>query len=353
MPPTGSTRVFVGCPKLPSALPYDAGFWAGKTAVVTGATGFLGGWTIRRLLGHGSNVIALVRHDHPESQLALAGFDRRVTIVRGDVSDSAVVTQLFDRPLHAIFHIAANSDVERAWREPEASISEAMRSTLALAEQIRTRQPRCAMVVSSSDKAYGPQAIPYREDSNLAPRHPYEVAKACQDQIARSYGKVYDLPITVTRCANYFGGFDFNWHRIIPGTIRSLLRGEDVVLRSDGKFTRDFLYIEDAVDCQLLLAERSLADASLHGEAFNFSHEVDIEVIDIVRRLISIAGRKIEPIIGNTAKAEIRFMRFSSEKAIKILNWRPRHDFDRALVETVTWYRDYLETQPKATTGTA
>ena len=346
-------RASTGCLKLPDVLPYDPGFWAGKTAVVTGATGFLGGWTIRRLLDHGSNVIALVRHDHPESQLVLAGFDRRVTIVRGDISDPVAVARLFDRPLNAIFHIAANSDVERAWREPEASISEAMRSTLALAEQIRTRQPQCAMVVSSSDKAYGPQAIPYREDSNLAPRHPYEVAKACQDQIARSYGKVYGLPITVTRCANYFGGFDFNWHRIIPGTIRSLLRDEDVVLRSDGKFPRDFLFIEDAVDCQLLLAERSLTDSSLHGEAFNFSHEVDIEVIDIVHRLISIAGRKIEPIIGNTAKAEIRFMRVSSEKATSLLNWRPRHDFDRALVETVAWYRDYLAAQPKSAAESA
>lgn len=342
---------FAGCVQLHDRLPYDADFWAGKTILVTGATGFLGGWIIRRLLEHRANVIAVVRHEHPESQLLLAGLDQRITIVRGDISDPALVKKLFSRALDAIFHLAANSDVERAYREPEHSISEAMLATLALAEQIRTRQSRCAMVVSSSDKAYGPQSVPYREESNLAPRHPYEVAKACQDQIACSYGKVYSLPITVTRCANYFGGFDFNWHRIIPGTIRSLLRGIPIVLRSDGTFTRDFLYVEDAVDVQLLLAERSIRDNSLHGEAFNFSHEVDIEVIDIVHRLIAKVGAKADLVIGNTANTEIRFMRVSNEKALKLLNWRPRYDFDQALDETIEWYRDYLLHRPTTSAG--
>ena len=330
-------------------LPYRPQFWSGKTALVTGATGFLGGWLVRRLLDHGAAVVALVRGPSPRSQFEIAGLDKRSTVVRGNVSDPGVIAAAFAaRPIDAVFHLAANVDVERALREPQATIAEATEATLAIVEEVRRRRPQCAVVVASSDKAYGPQPVPYREDANLAPRHPYEVAKACQDLIAQSYGKVYGLPVTVTRCGNYFGGFDFKWQRIIPGTIRALLAGEPVVLRSDGKFTRDFLYVEDAVDVHLALAERSIADPTLRGEAFNFSHEVDIEVIDIVRRLIALVGAKIEPQIQNTAQQEIRFIRVSSDKARERLGWRPRHDFDAALAETVGWYRDYLSDPARA-----
>ena len=219
-----------------------------------------------------------------------------------------------------------------------------------LLEQIRTRNPDCAMVVSSSDKAYGPQPTPFRESAPLQPHHPYEVAKATQDLMTQSYGRVYGLPVVVTRCANYFGGWDFNWTRIIPATIRSLYLGEPVVLRSDGRFTRDFLYIDDAVDIQLMLAERATNDESIRGEAFNFSLEVDLEILDLVNRIAELMQVEANPQVNNDAKAEIRFMRVASDKAREQLGWMSAHDLDAALLKTIEWYRDHLAREPGETT---
>jgi CDP-glucose 4,6-dehydratase len=318
-------------------------FWRGKHVLVTGATGFLGGSLVARLLEYNASVIAIVRNERPESRFVLDGLAARCRIVSGDMASPDVVKMAFDAAsVDAMFHLAANSDVEDFYRRPAESFCSATNGTLQLLEAIRHHAPGCVAVISSSDKAYGPQAVPYRETQNLAPRHPYEVTKASQDLIAQSYGKVFGVAIAVTRCANYFGGWDFNWHRIIPGTIRSIMRGEPVVLRSDGKFTRDFLYIEDAVDAQLLLAEAIAHDPKLRGEPFNFSLEVNIEVIEIVRRLLTLMNSGTEPQVNETAQAEIRFMQVNCDKARAVLNWRPRHDFDDALAETVRWYRDYL-----------
>ncbi len=326
----------------------DPAYWAGKHVVITGATGFLGGWLAARLLGYGTKVTAIVRRERPESQFDLAGLRGQCRIVAGDAAAKETVQAAFDGGrVDAAFHLAADSDVEHAYKFPAESYRSAIDSTLNLLEVVRTSQPHCAVVTSSSDKAYGPQEVPYRESKNLAPRHPYEVAKAAQDLMTQSHGKVYGLPVAVTRCANYFGGWDFNWHRIIPGTIRSIMAGEQVTLRSDGKFTRDFLYIEDAVDTQLILTQHLPTNPALRGEAFNFSHEVDIEILAIVRRLCDLMDYRGEPQINATAQAEIRFMQVNSDKARQMLGWQPRFDFDAALAATVAWYRDYLAKNSK------
>lgn len=326
----------------------DPSYWTGKHVVITGATGFLGGWLAARLLGYGANVTAIVRRERPESQFDLAGLRGQCRIVVGDAAAKETVQAAFNGGrVDAAFHLAADSDVEHAFKFPAESYHSAIESTLNLLEVVRTAQPHCAMVTSSSDKAYGPQAVPYRESQNLAPRHPYEVAKAAQDLMTQSHGKVYGLPVAVTRCANYFGGWDFNWHRIIPGTIRSIIAGEPVTLRSDGKFTRDFLYIEDAVDTQLVLAQHLPTNPALRGEAFNFSYEVDIEILAIVRRLCDLMDYRGEPQVNATAQAEIRFMQVNSDKARRMLGWQPRFDFDAALAATVAWYRDYLAKNSK------
>ncbi len=317
--------------------------WRGKTALVTGATGFLGGWLVRRLIDYGATVVALVRRPRPDSQFALTDLKEHCTIIHGAAEDAAAINQAFlGHRFDAAFHIAAHADVSTALTHPVENFRSAVDSTLLILEEVRANQPECAVVVSSSYKAYGPQPTPYREDRNLAPRHPYEVAKASQDLMAQSYGKVFDLPVAVTRCGNYFGGWDFNWRRLIPGTIKAIIEGEPVVLRSDGRFTRDFLYIEDAVAVQLLLAERLMADSSIRGEAFNFSCEVDLEILEIVHRIARLMGADIEPQIDNTAAAEIPAMQLNCDKARAELGWQPAHDFESALKATIDWYRDYL-----------
>jgi CDP-glucose 4,6-dehydratase len=329
-------------------LPYDPTEWAGRTVLITGATGFLGGRLARRLLQHRAHVVAVVRECRPTSEFYQEGLAADCTIVTGDLASPAFLERTFEEHrFDAAFHLAANSDVEAPQHDPLPAFRIALEGTLVLLEQVRIKQPSCATIVSSSDKAYGPQAVPYREQSNLAPRHPYEVTKACQDQIARSYAAAFGLPVTVTRCGNYFGPWDLAWRRIIPGTIRSALEGGPVTLRSDGRFSRDFLYIDDAVDVQLVLAARSLGDASVHGEAFNFSHEVELAIVDIVRRLCAELEYDAEPLVVNRAHTEIRSMRLDCRKAHEVLGWRPRFSFDHALTETVRWYRDYLRIKPR------
>ncbi len=323
--------------------------WQGRTVLVTGATGFLGGWIVRRLLDYETKVIALVRGVRPESQFNLTDCRERCTVVRGQAYDADLIAGIFENhPISAVFHTASNADVNNALANPVDNFRSAIDSTMLILEQVRTRRPDCAVVVSSSDKAYGPQPTPYREEAALRPHHPYEVAKASQDLMTQSYGKVFGLPVAVTRCGNYFGGWDFNWTRIIPGTIRSLIANEPIILRSDGKFTRDFLYIEDAVDIQLMLAERVLEDEAVRGEAFNFSLEVDVEIIDLVEKIASLMGGNADIRVNLAAPAEIRFMRVASDKARERLGWAPKFDLDLALRAAIDWYTDYLGNVRKA-----
>ncbi|MDE8342296.1 MAG: GDP-mannose 4,6-dehydratase [Acidocella sp.] len=317
------------------------GFWQDKKVLVTGATGFLGGWVVRLLLEQGADIIAIVRRARPNSQFELAGFDRRVTVIPGAAEDSSVVASAFaEHELSAIFHLASMVDVNAALREPAAALRASIESTINLLEQIRLNQPNALMIVASSDKAYGMQPTPFQEDKPLEPRHPYEIAKATQDLIAQSYGRLFNLNVAITRCGNYFGGYDFAFERIIPYTIAQILRRQAPVLRSDGNFTRDFLYVEEAARVHVMLAEKLATDSNLRGQAFNFSYELDVPIIALVSQITHLMGSDLQPVIAATAQAEIKHMRLDTTKARTQLGWQPAIDFDAALARTVKWYSD-------------
>lgn len=322
------------------------GFWQGKTVLVTGATGFLGGWICRQLLEQGASLVTIQRRARAKSQLALAGFGgaglaERAAIIEGSLLDAALLGDLFEaRRFDAVFHLASMVDVNAALRDPPAALKASIDTTAAVLEQVRLHQPETIVVVASSDKAYGHQPVPFREDKPLEPLHPYEIAKATQDLLAQSYGRLFGLKIGITRCGNFFGGYDFAFERIIPYTIAQALRGEAPVLRSDGQFTRDFLYVEEAARAHLLLAERLASDTSLRGEAFNFSHGVEITVLRLVQGILALMGSKLAPVIASTAKAEIEHMRLDTAKAKALLGWQPELDFEAGLRRTIGWYRD-------------
>lgn len=324
-------------------------YWNKKTVLVTGGGGFLAGWMIRRLLSYGANVVAVVRRIAPDSQLVLSGLHQQVKLEIGTLHDADFMSGLFDKyKFDVCFHVAYGGDVNRVLKDPLDCFRSTVESTWLLLDLIRTRNPNCQCIVSSSDKAYGEQELPYRESNALTPRHPYEVAKASQDYAAQSYGKVFGLPVAITRCGNYFGPYDFNYTRLIPSVVQDIVQGNAPVLRSDGKFTRDYLYIEDAVDVQLLAAERLATEASLYGEAFNFSYGEQIEVIDIVKKIVAILDVSVEPIINNHVQVEIRHMHLSSDKAIEMLDWKPLIGFDAGLKKTVLWYADHLRSKRRA-----
>lgn len=315
------------------------GFWRGRPVLVTGATGLLGGWLVASLLARGAEVTAIVRRPRPRSQFELAGLRPRVRVVEGAAEDPAAVAAAFAAPVSVAFHLASLVDVPAAFREPAAALRSSIDTTLALLEHVRLRSPATIVVVASSDKAYGAGPVPYREDRPLQPLHPYEIGKAAQDLLAQSYGKLYGVRTGILRPGNYFGGWDFAFERIIPYTIRQALHGAPPVLRSDGSHVRDFLYVEEAVAANLLLAERLAADPALAGEAFNVSHEVAMPVLDLVRTILRLMGSDLEPEIAGQAKAEIAEQRLDSGKARRVLGWRPALDFDAGLARTIDWYR--------------
>ena len=317
--------------------------WVATTVLVTGATGFFGGWLVRSLVGRGARVVAVVRSHKDDSQFFQEGLDRHVTLEKGSVYDLGFLDGVLRRHKpDYFFHAAYGADVNRALTEPLECFRSSVESTWVALEAIRQNQLPTVSIIVSSDKAYGSQPLPYEENKPLTPVHPYEVAKASLDLAAQSYGKVYGLPVAVTRCGNFFGPYDFNFTRLIPGVIRDLESNDTPTLRSDGKFTRDFLYVEDAADAHLVLAEQVASRKELRGEPFNFSYGMQIEVIDIVRRIIDISGSALEPVTNDSVRAEIRHMRLSSNKARRWLGWKPPVGFDEGLRRTVAWYQTYF-----------
>jgi CDP-glucose 4,6-dehydratase len=324
----------------------DRSFWADRAVGVTGATGFLGACVTEVLVRLGAQVVVLVRDQVPPSPAAAAWIDE-VAVVNGPVEDQALVERMLgDYEVCTLIHLAAQSQVGVANRNPVATFDANVRGTWTTLEAAR-RSPKIEQViVASSDKAYGTQpTLPYDEDMPLLANNPYDVSKACADLIAGTYHHAFGLPVTVTRCGNFFGPGDHNWERLVPGTIRSLLRGERPVIRSDGTMVRDYLYVVDGALAYLGLAEAMGHDPSLAGQTFNFSTETPLTVLDLVALLQKAAGTDLEPDVRATATNEIDRQFLSAAKARRVLGWRPRYSIDDALRKTIDWYREHLSAE--------
>lgn len=319
-------------------------FWRDRPVLVTGATGLVGSWLVRRLHAAGAATVCLIRDWTPHSELVRSGLVDKVAVVRGDVREQPLVERvLAEYEVAAVVHLAAQTIVSAANRSPAPTLAANIEGTWTVLEACRAYGRVGAVVIASSDKAYGPQTtLPYTEQTPLQGRYPYDVSKSCADLIGQCYAASYGLPVAITRCGNIFGGGDLNWSRIVPGTIRSVLRGERPVIRSDGRFVRDYLYVEDAAAAYALLAERLTGDETLRGEAFNFSYEQPRSVLELVERMLSAMGSDLEPDIRNEASNEIRDQYLSAAKARQVLGWQPEHALDEALGRTIEWYRGFL-----------
>lgn len=321
------------------------GFWRDRPTFVTGATGLVGGWLVKRLVAAGTDVVCLVRDWVPQSVLVCDRLWDRVRVVRGDVTDQPLLERaLGEYEIDTVIHLAAQTIVGIANRNPVSTLESNIAGTWRMLEACRRSPAVRQIVLASSDKAYGDQPeLPYDESTALQGEHPYDVSKSCADLIGRMYAVTYDLPVTITRCGNFFGGGDLNWNRIVPGTIRSIVRGERPVIRSDGKYLRDYFYVEDGAAAYMLLAERLNADRTLAGEAFNFSNEEPLTVAELVERVRTVMDSSLEPEIRNEARHEILAQSLSAEKARRTLGWRPLFTLDEGLRRTVEWYRSYLQ----------
>lgn len=319
--------------------------WKGVRVFVTGATGIIGSWLVRRLLERNAHVVALVLDWDPQSELIRSGDVDRIHVVEGDLQDYATLERaISEREVTTVFHLGAQTIVGTALRSPLATFETNIRGTYNLLEACRVHRDLVErIVVASSDKAYGEaKRLPYTEEMTPNGQHPYDVSKSCADLIAIAYARTYKLPVTVARCGNVYGGGDLNWSRIVPGTIRSLLRKERPVLRSDGKYVRDYIYVSDIVDAYLLLAEKTTLDG-VRGEAFNFGNESRVTALEMTRNVQQLMGNgDLEPIILNQAEAEIKHQTLDSSKAKRLLNWSPHYSLQHGLTETIEWYRTFF-----------
>jgi CDP-glucose 4,6-dehydratase len=367
-------------------------FWRDRPVFVTGATGLLGGWLVRRLRELEADVVCLVRDWVPQCELAVSGELSRVKVVRGDVRDGALLERaLGEYEIDTLFHLAAQTVVGVANRNPLSTFETNIQGTWALLEACRRAPTVRHIVLASSDKAYGASEIlPYTEETPLQGRHPYDVSKSCADLIAQAYAATYGLPVAITRCGNLYGGGDLNWNRIVPGTIRAALRGERPVIRSDGRGVRDYLYVEDGVSAYLALAEalsggrrqatgdrrqttegrrqtiddrggedESPPSSNLSpvacrpppdlspvacrlspGEAFNFGHNQPLTVLELVDQILKLCGRDdLEPDVRAEATGEISHQYLDCTRARRVLGWEPRFTLQEGLARTIEWYR--------------
>jgi len=322
----------------------DSTFWTDRRVLVTGATGLVGSWLVDALLVAGADVVCLVRDWVPRARLVAEKSVDRVSVVRGDVRDQALLERILgEYEVSTVMHLAAQTIVGIANRNPISTFETNIGGTWALLEACRRSPKVSEVVVASSDKAYGAHdTLPYDESTPLQGSFPYDVSKSCADLIASSYAKTFGLPVVTTRCGNFFGGGDLNWNRLVPGTIRSAIRGERPIIRSDGNYVRDWLYVEDGALAYMLVAERLAADRALAGSAFNFSNEVRITVKDLTRSILRLMESSLEPDVRNEASNEIREQFLSASKAKKELGWAPRFELDAALAKTIAWYRSFV-----------
>lgn len=319
------------------------GFWANRSVAVTGGTGFLGSHLVGLLVDLGARVCLVVRDEVPPTSVSRA-WTGVVAKVDGDIRDQAVMERLLgEYEAQTVFHLAAQSQVEVANHNPVSTLEANVAGTWTVLEAARRSPAVDQVVVASSDKAYGAQPnLPYTEDMALLGSHPYDVSKACADLLAQSFARTFGVPVAITRCGNFFGPGDTNWRRLVPGTIRSVLAGQAPVVRSDGSLTRDYLYVIDGALSYLRLAEALAESPGLAGEAFNFSTERPLSVLELVGLIQGAAGTSLVPDVRGTASHEIDHQFLSATKARRVLGWAPRFTIEAALAESVAWYRREL-----------
>ena len=330
-------------PTMESMVNMANDFWKNKNVLITGYEGFLGSHLTRTLLNCGARVCGLDIHTH-RKQTILSGKElAKVRIIKGSVENFSLVSEIIKKhKIEFIFHLAAKSLVGECLREPIKAFSTNIRGTWNILEASRNSNTIKVIVIASSDKAYGSHTkLPYKENASLSGSHPYDVSKSCADLIAHTYYNTYGLPVAVTRCGNIFGPGDFNFSRIIPYAVRSAIMNKKLIIRSDGKFIRDYIYVDDVVNAYLSLSEK-FQRLKLDGKAFNFSYEKPISVLELVKIIYYLTGKELNYKILDQAKYEIKKQYLLSKKAKEILGWKPRFTLEEGLKKTIGWHKDNL-----------
>lgn len=329
-----------------------------KNILVTGGTGFVGSHLVEELVKQKTNVITTYISTDPKSYFFSQKLDKKTIMVNADVCDFDKVFDIVTKfKIDYIFHLAAEALVDVAYHNPRRTLESNIIGTVNILESARLYPNIKGVIVASSDKAYGKltrcrivpgeysapgktgyQMVPgkYIETDPLKGDHPYEVSKSSADLIAYSYFKTYNLPVVITRFGNVYGEGDLNFSRIIPDTLKSLVRGYVLGVRSDGKYVRDYLYVKDVVNGYLLLVSRI---DEIKGEAFNFGSEETLSVLELIKLIEKSLKKKVKFRILNTAKNEIPYQSLDYSKIQKKLGWRPKHKLNKMIKQVFSWYK--------------
>ncbi|MBU4445866.1 GDP-mannose 4,6-dehydratase [bacterium] len=317
-------------------------FWEQKNVLITGHIGFLGSWLTNTLLELGANVVGVDIVKSRKGSVLIAK-SKNFKGIKADVANLKSLAKIIstNKP-QIIFHLAAEAIVSRANNNPIRTFKSNIEGTWNILEIARKTKSIQAIVMASSDKAYGAhKVLPYKEDAALKGDHPYDVSKSCADLLAYTYFHTYGVPVCVTRCGNIYGPGDYNFSRIVPDAIRCALTDKKLLIRSNGKFTRDYVFVDDIANGYMLLAEK-LAHLELGGQAFNFSDENPMTVLKLVDKIYKIAGKKPNYIIQNKVKYEIKHQYLDSNKARKVLGWKVKHTLEEGLQQAIDWYSRLL-----------
>ena len=319
-----------------------------KMILVTGASGFIGSWLIEALLEQNAEPVTIVRDDVPTS-MYFNGADKKAITIHGNLENYALVERVINEyEIGYILNLGAQAIVKTANNSPLSTFESNIKGTWNVLEAARHHDKMIkALVIASSDKAYGDhEKLPYAEDMPLQPHNPYDASKACADMLAISYASTYGMKIGISRCGNVFGGGDLNFSRIVPGTIRSLFFNERPMIRSDGGYVRDYLYVKDVVQSYLKLLEKT-EEKKFQGEVFNFSYERPLSVLEIVAMVSKLMKKGLKPDVKNMALKEIKKQYLSCKKSRDALGWKPAYDLESGLSETIDWYSSFLKMKNK------
>ena len=317
-------------------------FWRGKKVFITGGTGFIGTYLVDELVRNGAEVYCLVLEMPKNSNFSKFGLEKKTNLVFGSVLDFELINlSLRKYEIDCVYHLAAQPLVQIALKSPLETLKINLLGSLNVLEACRVNGVK-SVVVASSDKAYGSHdKLPYDESFALQGEYPYDVSKSCTDLLAQSYGKTYGMNIGISRSSNVYGGGDLNFDRIVPETIKHILFNEPILIRSDGKFIREFFYVKDAAKAYLTLGEKVIK-LNLKGEGFNFGTDKPVQILELVQKIKEVSGRNAEINILNVVKAEIKNQFLSSGKARRVLGWSSEYELDRGLRETFEWYKNYF-----------
>jgi CDP-glucose 4,6-dehydratase len=305
----------------------------------------LGTHLTKQLISYGARVFGLdIRTRRKETILTPLDY-KKMQAIKGNVANCVFLKELIkDNNIKIVFHLAAEALVGKGYKSPLRAFRSNICGTWSLLEACRLAGGLEAIIVASSDKAYGAHDnLPYKESYPLIGSHPYDVSKSCADLIANTYFHTYGLPVAITRCGNIYGPGDFNFSRLIPDALRSIVLNKTLKIRSDGSFVRDYVYVDDIVAGYIKIAQL-LKKRKLSGEAFNLSDEKPLTVIGLLEEIdkLRLCGKKLNYRVMNTCRYEIKKQYLSAAKARRILGWKPRYSVAAGLKKTANWYRDFF-----------